>query len=422
MTDRTVGHLVAASLSALGATRIIGQALPDLGHLAVADRDLADLLADADGRLNRAGASLAPDGVLRVTSCPGAVVDPVEVTDPSAIPGELARFTGQEIPGTFSVRLDLDLDGPVPAGVEPLGLETTLEHIRLSPGLAGEVAHIIAGPGVLRTDAVEDLRAFAARTGWGVVNTFGAKGVLAWDDPLHMGTAGLQADDFRLAGLVDTLFAVTVGIDPREVPPHDIGTTQQIVLHPRHLASAADDWPEPASLPERPTLYGALAAVIGPGYDRDEVPLHPARAVRDLGVALGADALIVADPGPAGLWVARAVPTEVPGQVLVPATRADGIAAAIALIAGLDGRTAVAVTTDPLDPTTEHLLELARQLEVPLTVETWGADVACDGPHERVASLMETTARPGADVLGVPVDLAATSELIDVAGPVTAWR
>jgi hypothetical protein len=139
-------------------------------------------------------------------------------------------------------------------------------------------------------------------------------------------------------------------------------------------------------------------------------------------VALGADALVVADPGPAGLWVARAFPTEAPGQVLVPATPAPGIAAAIALMAGIDGRSAVAVTTDPLDPITDQLLERARQLEVPLTVEAWGADVACDGPHERVASLMETTSRPGADVLGVPVDLAATSELIDVAGPVTAWQ
>lgn len=421
MTDRRVADLVASCLSALGATRVIGQALPGLGHLAVGDGRLADLLADADGRLNRVGASLTGDGLLRVTSCPGAEVEPVEVTDPAAIPGEMARFTGQEIPGAFALALALDLEAPAPPGIEPLGLETTLERIRLSPGLSGEVAHIIAGPGVLRSDAVDDLRAFASRTGWGVVNTFGAKGALAWDDPLHMGTAGLQADDFRLAGLVDTLFAVTVGIDPAEVPPHDIGTTQQIVLHPRHLASAADDWPEPSAVPERPPLYDALAAVIGPAYERPEVPLHPARAVRDLGVALGPETLIVADPGPAGLWVARALPTEAPGQVLVPATPAPGIAAAVALVAGLDGRRAVAVTTDPLTATTHQLLELARQLEVPLTVEAWGADAPCDGPHERVATLMETTARPGADVLEVPVDLAATAELVEIAGPVTAW-
>ena len=422
MTDRTVGDLISACLAALGATRVIGEPLPGLGHLAVAEPDLADLLADADGRLNRVGVSLDAQAVLRVTSCPGAVTEPIDLTDPAAVPTELARFTGQEIPGAFSVRLDLDLEAPAPDGVEPLGLETTLERIRLSPGLAGEVAHIIAGPGVLRADAVDDLRAFAARTGWGVVNTFGAKGVLPWDDPLHMATAGLQAEDFRLAGLVDTLFAVTVGIDPREVPPHDIGTTQQIVLHPRHLASAADDWPEPTAVPERPPLYDRIAAVVRPGYESDAVPLHPARAARDLGAALGPDALIVADPGPAGLWVARALPTEAAGQVLVPATRAPGIAAAIAVMAGIDGRGAVAVTTDPLEPMTERLLELARQLEVPLTVEAWGADAPCDGPRERVATLMETTARPGADVLGVPVDLAATSELIEVAGPVTAWQ
>jgi hypothetical protein len=420
--DRTVGDLVAACLGALGATRVIGRTLPGLGHLPVADPALAELLADADGRLNRIGASFDDAGILRVTSCPGAETSAVEVSDATMLPAELGRFTGQEIPGAFALRLDLDLDAPAPADVEPVGLETTLERIRLSPTLAGEVAHIIVGPGVVRADAVEDLRAFARRTGWGVVNTFGAKGVLRWDDPLHMGTAGFQAEDFRLAGVVDTLFAVTVGIDPAEVPPGDIGTTQQIVLHPRHLASAADAWPQSDRVPDRPPLYEQLAAVIGPAYDLDDVPLHPARAARDLGVALGSETLIVADPGPAGLWVGRAFPTESPDQVVVPASKAEGIAAAIALVAGLDGRSAVAVTTDPLDPTTERVLDLARQLEIPLTIEAWGADAPFDGPHERMAALMETTARPGADVIGVPVDLARTSELIELAGPVTAWQ
>ncbi|MFA9566256.1 MAG: hypothetical protein ACERLM_16400 [Acidimicrobiales bacterium] len=134
MTDRTVGDLISACLAALGATRVIGEPLPGLGHLAVAEPDLADLLADADGRLNRVGVSLDAQAVLRVTSCPGAVTEPIDLTDPAAVPTELARFTGQEIPGAFSVRLDLDLEAPAPDGVEPLGLETTLERIRLSPG------------------------------------------------------------------------------------------------------------------------------------------------------------------------------------------------------------------------------------------------------------------------------------------------
>jgi hypothetical protein len=422
VTERTVGTLVASCLGALGVTRVIGRPLAGLPHLDVADPGLADLLADADGRLHRMGAALHENGLLRVSSCPGAEVEAAVVDDVATLPEALGRFTGQETPGAFALQLDLDLDAPVTGDIAPVGLETTLERIRLSPSLAGEVAHIIVGPGVVRADAVEDLRAFAQRTGWGVLNTFGAKGVLRWDDPLHMGTAGLQADDFRLAGVVDTLFAVTVGIDPSEVPPGDIGTTQQIVLHPRHLASAADDWPTPSGPPPRPPLYDDLASVIGPGYEADDVPLHPARAARDLGAAVEADTLIVADPGPAGFWVARAFPTERPGQVLVPATKAAGIAAAIALVAGLSGRPAVAVTTDPLDPMTERLLDLARQLEVPLTIEAWGADGPFDGPHERVAGLMEVMSRPGADLLGVPVDFSRTSELIAVAGPVTAWQ
>ena len=45
------------------------------------------------------------------------------------------------------------------------------------------------------------LHAFATRAGIGVANTWGAKGVYPWDDPHHLGTVGLQRDDFALLDL-----------------------------------------------------------------------------------------------------------------------------------------------------------------------------------------------------------------------------
>ena len=68
------------------------------------------------------------------------------------------------------------------------------------------------------------------------------------------------------------------------------------------------------------------------------------------------EGLVAADPGPAGLWIARAFPTLVPGSVIVPAARQPGFAAAAALVAALDDRPAIAVTTDPVDPLTEAVL------------------------------------------------------------------
>jgi hypothetical protein len=379
---------------------------------------VADLLADVDGRVARAGAAWH-GGVLRVSSRPGSLVAPMPVDSAEALVGALATTVGQEVPDALALELDLDLGAPVPDGVEPMAAQTRIEGIRLSPDLGDDVGMVV-GPGVLRAldgdGVVEHLQRFAAQTGWAVVNTWGAKGVFPWDSPFHAGTAGLQARDFELAGLVDRLLVVTVGVDPDELPVEALGSAQLLELHPVHLAFAAEGWPEPTADPPRPELYTALAAVVGPAYASDVVPLHPARASRDLGGLRPEGKPVVADAGSAGLWVARTFPTVEPGSVLVPATNAPGSAAAAALLHG-----ALGVTTWPLDPMTEAVLDLARSLGVDLTLEAWGSEGDPASPEDRVAATAEALARPGVDVVPVPVDFTATADLVAVAGDVTAW-
>jgi hypothetical protein len=100
---------------------------------------------------------------------------------------------------------------------------------------------------------------------------------------------------------------------------------------------------------------------------------------------------VVADAGSAGLWVARSYPAATPDQVLVPATVAPGFAAATALVDGLDGKAVTAITTDPVDPVTSAVVDLASELEVPITLQAWEPDVD------------------------------ATRALVEAAGPVSAW-
>ena len=131
--------------------------------------------------------------------------------------------------------------------------------------------------------------------------------------------------------------------------------------------------------------------------------------------------LVAADPGPAGLWVARAFPTTEPGSVVVPATPARGFAAAAALVAALDGRPAIAVTTGPPDDETHTVLELARALGLPLVLEVWGDGEAADAD----AQLDRTSAALASGAVVVehyPVDFTATEILVDVAGDVVAWE
>jgi hypothetical protein len=422
MPERTVGDLLATALAALGVPRVFGVGGFGLASVPVGDPVVADLLADVDGRIARMGASF--DGrVLRVSSRPGTTVEPVAVDSAEGLVAALATTLGQEVPDAFALELALDLTAPIPSGVEPRAAQARIEGVRLSPDLAPDLG-VLVGPGVLRVldgdGVVEHLQRFAAQTGLPVVNTWGAKGVFPWDSPFHAGTAGLQARDFELAGLTEKLVVVCVGVDDDELLP--LGGAQRLDLHPVHLAFAAEGWPEPIAAPPRPPLYTDLSAVVGPAYGSDQTPLHPARATRDLGELRPAGGLVVADPGPVGFWVARAFPTTEPGSVLVPATNAPGTAAAAALLGGLDGgRQALGVTSLPLDDMTERVLDLARSLDVSLTLEAWSDEAGAVTPDQRLARSADALARTGIDVLPVPVDLSRTQDLVEVAGDVVAW-
>jgi thiamine pyrophosphate-dependent acetolactate synthase large subunit-like protein len=173
---------------------------------------------------------------------------------------------------------------------------------------------------VVEAGCVDGLRAFARRVGCGVVNTWGAKGVFRWEDPLHFGTAGLQALDFELAGLADVDVLVTTGLDPDEVTatPWD-GRAEVVDVAPGKLASF--DRALPQGTTERPELYTALAAVVGPLYEQPDSP--PARAAT-LAAALPDDGIVVAAPGLVGFWIARTFPTSRPGSVEITAEKVAG--------------------------------------------------------------------------------------------------
>jgi len=260
--------------------------------------------------------------------------------------------------------------------------------------LRGRRAAVLAGPGVLRDDCVDGLRVFAAAANVGVANTWGAKGAFAWDSPHHMGTCGLQARDFELLGFGELDLIIATGIDEAESPPARYALAPDIeIVAPCNLLPLSGTV-IPSTQPIEPNeLFTRLAAIAQPGYLDDERPRHPARAVMDVRNALPPGGIVTADPDPAGLWIARTFPTIEPGSVVVPARRAPGIAAALALVAARTGRPAIAVTTVPVDDVTRAVVDLAERLGTPFGLEAWGEDV----------------------------DFSYTRLLVEAAGPVVAW-
>jgi len=289
---------------------------------------------------------------------------------------------------------------------------------RIRPGMR---AVVLAGPGVMASNAVEGLRVLAARAGIGVLNTWGAKGLFEWQSPYHLGTAGLQEHDFELGGLGDADLVLATGINAYEAPPERwIHLAPSVTVPPRALGALAAAWPLPPGEPERPPLYTRLAEVVGPLYEDDRVPLAPARAVADLKAVLPEGGLVCADPGPAGFWVARTFPTSQVGSVIVPNVREPGGAAWWGLHAARLGRPTVVVTTSPLDLESDDAIAYAAASGIPLVVEVWGEGSLSDADVHRTL-LAEAVESGRVHLVPVPVDWSDTQRLVEVAGEIVAW-
>jgi thiamine pyrophosphate-dependent acetolactate synthase large subunit-like protein len=277
---------------------------------------------------------------------------------------------------------------------------------------------------VVDDGAVEGLRAFAAAGDLGVANTWGAKGVFAWDSPHHLGTCGLQARDFELLGFGDADLIVTTGLVEAESPRERYALAPTVDLEPRDLAAHAGRVRATSSPPNE--LYPRLAAVAQPGYTATKVPLHPARAVADLGAHLPAGGLVVAEPGLAGLWVARTFPTPAltagaPRRVSVRARHAQGASVRDAVVAARSGRPAVFVTAAEPDAPTRAELARAEDAGIDLVVVVWTEAGRLRSVEEHAELLRDAFEHGGVSRVDVPVALEDTELLVEAAGPVVAW-
>jgi hypothetical protein len=438
MSDsQTVGALVSRCLRAAGVVRAFaapGHGLPapeGITIVDVPDPETAIALADADGRLSHApharpGLALLPDGRVRLSSQPGAIViaQPLSVED---IPAAIAGWSFGQIHAASEFDLPLDPDALASAELQPLVLQPSDQLMRLSPSLSTFETTIVVGPGVVRDDQVAGVAEAAARTGARVVVTRGALGVLPLDHPAWRGVVGLQSDDAILTGLDRAELVIAAGIDPAELGSAIPIAAQVLEVEPWHLGLMAHHWPDPAD-PDSVGdsnlgrgLVDELASLVQTALGDSSVPLHPIRAMADVFESVPDDTLVSADPGIVGLWLARGLLSTRPGQVMVPAEAVAGFAVAAAIVTVLDGRPALAVTAAPIDSLTDALLDLAVSLDLSLVVEIWGADATLADAAEHRSRLVGADRDGGVQRLDVPIDLAATRDLLELAGTVEAW-
>lgn len=346
---------------------------------------LASEVCSAAGAIGpRSGVTVGRAGgrvVVRISTRPGAIPAPTSV-DLATLADELAEADDP----TWSGCRELVVDGAdrLIHGADAQGFLDRLSDGQTRRALVGGIVRsaaepvrlgnrrqlILAGGAVQRAGLGPRLCDAARRAGVGVVNTVSAKGLLVWDDPLHHGTVGLQADDFVLAGFDDVDEVIGFGVDPAEAPRYR-WTTSDVTV--RDLPASAVERIEVVAdgdVPPKPPLFERLADALVDHY-AGRVPGSPVNDVMALAERAVGGAVVVAGPGRAGLWVARTFPTRQVGSVVVPATGDAAFAPAAALASAHRGRPAVAVVDSEPDPEIRSVVEAVGG-----SIEVWDHDPA----------------------------------------------
>jgi acetolactate synthase I/II/III large subunit len=189
------------------------------------------------------------------------------------------------------------------------------------------------------------MRAFAEPTGIPVAETFMAKGVLDSTDPRAVGTVGLQARDYAMAGFEDADVVITVGYDLVEHAPSNWnadGDKRIVVIDSvaaevdasfvpeveligdvqRVLARLADECTGEVSAQVSSRLRELVLGALEDARHDDHFPMRPPRVLWEIRSALGREDVLVSDVGLHKLWIGRMFPAHEPGTVLI----ANGLA------------------------------------------------------------------------------------------------
>jgi acetolactate synthase I/II/III large subunit len=170
--------------------------------------------------------------------------------------------------------------------------------------------------------------------------------VLDYEDPRALGTVGLQARDYALAGFEDADVVITVGYDlvehdpanwnPRgdkkivcidtvapEVDEHFV-TEVDLIGDLYHILSRLSEECRHVSFSADADrrLRDLVQHHFEQGRDDDAFPLHPPRVLWELRHVLGREDILISDVGLHKLWIARMFPAHEPETVMI----ANGLA------------------------------------------------------------------------------------------------
>ena len=261
---------------------------------------------------------------------------------------------------------------------------------------AAKFPMIIAGNGVIRSNASHALVEFATKLNIPVATTFMAKGALPCDNPLSLGTIGLQAHDYISCGIDRADVVICVGYDIVEYHPYLWNKNPDLKII--HIDS------KPAEVDEFYIVEAGLIGDIGNAlqgiaaqsnrhanspylpikreielhfheFDKDDsFPIKPQKILHDLRQALDAEDIVISDVGAHKMWMARMYQTLAPNTCIISngfASMGIALPGAIAAKLAKPERVALAVTGDAGFMMNMQEIETAVRLQIPIIVLIW---------------------------------------------------
>ena len=165
---------------------------------------------------------------------------------------------------------------PLPRKRAVLAEPPARELLRAADLIRGAVRPVaLAGNGVIRAKAAPALREFVRATGIPVAETFMGKGLLPADDDKALGSVGLQAGDYEMAGFGDADVVLAIGYDLVEHSPEHWNPKRDKTDHLHRLRARRDR----RELHPRGRAGRATSTTCSPGSARSAATC-PTRAAR----------------------------------------------------------------------------------------------------------------------------------------------
>ena len=255
---------------------------------------------------------------------------------------------------------------------------------------------ILAGNGVIRQGAAEELVRFAEMLRIPVANSFMAKGVVPFSSEFSLGTIGLKARDLPWYAFERADVVICVGYDMVEYHPDMWNpNNDKTVIHIDALPAEVDAHYMVACgvLGDLNSSLRALALKIKPQRtmpfkavrqaiiddrrafaENFDFPVKPQKIVWDLREVLRPDDIAISDVGAHKMWMARMYRAERPNTCIISngfASMGIAVPGAIAAKLAYPGRKVVAVTGDAGFMMNSQEIETAMRMGTPFVILIW---------------------------------------------------